>query len=331
LTYADSDPKITQANPLKRGELGLIRAFIHYVHYCQEINDPIDNQWLRITHEDFDQFRCNIKYTRHFVTLSNLPPIAISLVNPAAPSSASTSPAPPSNVPSTVDMFKRGIKCDPLPRAPTPPASIFTISEAKDAFTYLLENVIENKYVTMALYGEGIDNISSLVKMTDDVVNNLSYLGPDSKIWIKLKLGQILRIQSFIQYVHFREETNPIGNDWKSITMDDHAQFRCNLKYARRFASLTSLPPLDMMYVNDEPNLIDASDVFNEIDVFDGTDADDASYANDASDVLDEFDIFTVTDILDITDIIETTNIDSVIDVTKVSDVKIVVVDVPNR
>jgi hypothetical protein len=85
-----------------------------------------------------------------------------------------------------------------------------------------------------------------------------------------------------------------------------------------------------MMYANDEPNLIDASDVFNEIDVFDGTDADDASYANDVSDVLDEFDIFTVTDILDITDIIDTTNIDSVIDVTKVSDVKIVVVDVPN-
>jgi hypothetical protein len=180
LNYSDPDPKITQAQYLKRGEIGLIRAFIHYVHYRQEINDPIDNQWLSITQEDFDQFRCNIKYTRHFVTLSNLPPIAISSVNPTAPSSASTSPAPPSNVPSTVDMFKRGIKCDPLPHSPTPPASIFTLAEAKDAFTYVLENVIENKYVTMALYGEGIDNIISLAKMTDDVVNNLSYLDPDS-------------------------------------------------------------------------------------------------------------------------------------------------------
>jgi hypothetical protein len=46
LNYADSDPKITQAHPRKRGEIGLIRTFIHFVHYRQEINDPIDNQWL---------------------------------------------------------------------------------------------------------------------------------------------------------------------------------------------------------------------------------------------------------------------------------------------
>jgi hypothetical protein len=213
---------------------------------------------------------------------------------------------------------------------------MFTLAESRDAFTYVLENVIENEYVTMALYDEGIDNIISLVKMTDDVVNNLSYLDPDSKTRIKLKLGQILRIKSFIHYVHFREETNPIGNDWKSITMGDFEQFRCNLNYTRRFASLSSLPPLDMMYVNDEPNALDVSntlevlDVFDEIDVLEGTDADDASYAIDVSDVLDESDIFTVTDVLDITDIVETTDIDSVIYVTKVSDVNIVIVDVPN-
>jgi hypothetical protein len=207
---------------------------------------------------------------------------------------------------------------------------MFTPAEAKVAFTYVLENVIESKNVTMALYDEGIDNVISLVNLTDDVVNNLSYHDHDSKNWIKLKLGQLLRIKSFIHYVHFHEETNPIGNDWKSITMNDFEQFRCNLKYTRRIESLSPLPQLDMMYVKDEPNLLYASDVLNEINLFDGPDADNASYADDVSDVIDESDIFTLTDVLDITDIIDTTNIDSVIDVTKVSDVKIVVVYISN-
>jgi hypothetical protein len=188
----------------------------------------------------------------------------------------------------------------------------------------VLKNVIENEDVTRALNDEGIDNIISLVKLTDDAVNNLTYLDPDSKIRVKLKLGPIGFIKSFIHYVHYREETSPICNAWKSITMNDFDQFSCNLKYVRRFASLSSLPTLDMTYVKNEPNRLDVSDVFNEIDVFDDTDDDD-----DES-VLDEYDIFTVTGDLDIADIIETTNIDGVIDVTKVSDIKIVIVDVPN-
>jgi hypothetical protein len=120
----------------------------------------------------------------------------------------------------------------------------------------------------------------------------------------------------------------PLGNAWKAITMDDFDQFRCNLKNVHKFESLSSFPPLYVIYVHDEPNLLDSSDFFNEIDVFDVTVADDASYAIDVSDVLDESDIFTVADDFDITDIIETTDIDSVIDVTKAPDVKIVVVDV---
>jgi hypothetical protein len=207
---------------------------------------------------------------------------------------------------------------------------MFTLTEAKAALNHVLKNVIENEDVTRALNDEGIDNIISLVKLTDYAVNNLTYVVPDSKIRIKLKLGPIGCKKSFIHYVHFCEESNPIGSDWKSITMDDFDQFTCNLKYVHRFASLSYLPPLDMTYVNDEPNLLDASDVFNEIDVFDVTDDDDASYAIDTSDVLDESGIFIATDDLDIADIIETTDIDSIIDVTRVSDVKIVVLDVPN-
>jgi hypothetical protein len=94
-----------------------------------------------------------------------------------------------------------------------------------------------------------------------------------------------------------------IGNPLPWMTLTNH--FSCNLKYVCRFASLPSLPPLDMTCVNDEPNLLDASDVFNEIDVCDVTDDDDASYAIDKSDGLDESDIFTVTDDLDVAYIIE--------------------------
>jgi hypothetical protein len=186
-----------------------------------------------------------------------------------------------------------------------------------------------NENVMRALYDEGIDNIISLVKMTDDIVNNLTYCNPKSNIQIKLEMGPIFLIKSFIHCVHFREETNPIGNDWKSITMDDFYQFRCN----RRFASLSSLPPLDMMYIDDEPNLLDVSEFLNEIDVIDVTDVYDAPNYLDVSDVLDESDvfsvmddldvadIFSVTNVLDVTDIIEAFYRSNVIDVTKVLDV----------
>jgi hypothetical protein len=217
----------------------------------------------------------------------------------------------------------------PSHNAPTPPAPMFTLTEAKAAFIHVLENVIENEDVTRALNDEGIDNIISLVKLTDDAINNLAYLDPDSKMRVKLKLGPIGCIKPFIHYVHFREETNPIGNDWISITMDHFDQFRVSLNYTRRFASVSSLSPLDMTYVNDKPKLLDAPDVVDKTDVTDVTDVDDASNALNVSDVFDESVIFTVTDDLDIADIIETTDLDSIIDVTRVSDVKIVVVDVP--
>jgi hypothetical protein len=89
----------------------------------------------------------------------------------------------------------------PSHTASTPP--VFKLTEAKDALIYVLENVIEKEKVTRALNDEGIDNIISLVKLTDDAINDLAYLDPDSKIRIKLKLGPIGCIKSFIHYVHF--------------------------------------------------------------------------------------------------------------------------------
>jgi hypothetical protein len=183
------------------------------VHYHEEINDPIGDIWLSITQEEFDLFCVNLKYTRHFASLADLQPIVVTPF-------ASTPPAPiPSpalaepEAPST--MYSLTI---PSHTASAPPVLILT--EAKDVLNYVLENVIENEDVTRAFNDEGIDNIISLVKLTDDAINNLEYLDPDSK------MGPIGCIKSFIHYVHFYEETNPIGNDWKSITMDHFDQFR---------------------------------------------------------------------------------------------------------
>jgi hypothetical protein len=260
------------------GEIGLIKTFIHFVHYRNEINNPIGNDWTNVTIDEFDQFRVNLDYTRRFGTLSNLLPINISSVNPTAPSETPSSSIPPHTA--------------------TSPAPMLTLAEAKTALTHVLENVIANENVTGALNDEEIDNIISLFKLTDDVVNKLEYLDPDSKILTKLKLGPIGFIKSFIHYVHFHEETNPIGNDWKSITMEDYDNFRANLSCTRRFASLSSLPPLDMTYVNDEPNLLDHPDVLDETNVrnvTDVTDVDDASKALDVVNVLDWSDIFSVT------------------------------------
>jgi hypothetical protein len=49
LMYKDSDPTITTKYPLKKGAVGLIKTFIYFVHYHDEINNPINDQWSTIT------------------------------------------------------------------------------------------------------------------------------------------------------------------------------------------------------------------------------------------------------------------------------------------
>jgi hypothetical protein len=61
LTYLDSDPNNPMAYCFKKGEIGLIKSFIHFVHYCDEIGNPIGDDWRSITQDEFDQFPCNTK------------------------------------------------------------------------------------------------------------------------------------------------------------------------------------------------------------------------------------------------------------------------------
>jgi hypothetical protein len=109
LTYLDSDPTNPMAYCLKKGEIGLVKSFIHFVYYCDEIGDPIGDDWRSFTQDEYYQFRCNTKYTRRFASLASL-----STTAPSTPSTAPT-PTPTSShsAPSPEDLFKRGIKRDP--------------------------------------------------------------------------------------------------------------------------------------------------------------------------------------------------------------------------
>ena len=106
LTYPDKDPQVTTKYKLKKGEIGLLKCFIHYVYYRDEISDPIGNDWTKITMDQFDLFRANITYTPRFGTLSTL-----SFKPPTPPVSSSSST--PYHGQTPVDIFKRGIKRAP--------------------------------------------------------------------------------------------------------------------------------------------------------------------------------------------------------------------------
>jgi hypothetical protein len=90
LTYLDPDPTITTAYSLKKVEKGLIKSFIHFVHYHREIANPIEDDWINVTVDEFDLFRVNLDYTRRFVTLSNLPSISPSPRSNSSITSTST-------------------------------------------------------------------------------------------------------------------------------------------------------------------------------------------------------------------------------------------------
>jgi hypothetical protein len=47
----------TTTHPLQKGDMGMIRSFIHYVQHRSSIYDPIGNDWLSITDDMLDEFR----------------------------------------------------------------------------------------------------------------------------------------------------------------------------------------------------------------------------------------------------------------------------------
>jgi hypothetical protein len=204
---------------------------------------------------------------------------------------------------------------------PIPHASTLTLGASKIAFKYVLENVLQDANVSRALGYAGIDDIISFVKLTDSVVDNLVYNDPDPTVLKlhRLKLGPIFLVKSFIHYVHFREETYPIGTRWLSITMNDVDQFRFNFAYICRLrAPLSSLPPLP--YVLDVPNVPDVLDVSGV------PNAHDMPNANDVSKV------FFVPSVPNVRNVPITPNVPKMPNVPKVPDVPNInnVPDVPS-
>jgi hypothetical protein len=89
------------------------------------------------------------------------------------------------------------------------------------AFNHITQNVLANPNVTKALREDGIKEISGLISLSDDQVEDLTHLDPDptNPTAYCLKKGEIGLIKSFIHYVHYRDEIgDPIGDDWRNIT-----------------------------------------------------------------------------------------------------------------
>ena len=109
LAYTDPDPQVSTKYPLKKGEMGLLISFVHFVYYRKDIGNPIGNDWTSITMDEFDEFRTNLDYASGLNTLSGLNPKKA----PSKPTSTTSNPTTSGHGFNPVDSFKRGIKRDP--------------------------------------------------------------------------------------------------------------------------------------------------------------------------------------------------------------------------
>jgi hypothetical protein len=130
---------------------------------------------------------------------------------------------------------------------PTPTPT--TKAAARAAFTHVTDVIMENENVTKALKLDGIRNVEGILGLDDNLVAGLQYMDeetdPNNPTLRYLNKGDFSLLNTFIHFVHYREEVNdPIGNKWLNITQEEFDQFRCILKYTRRFASLACIRPI---------------------------------------------------------------------------------------
>jgi hypothetical protein len=65
-------------------------------------------------------------------------------------------------------------------------ASTVIRSASPAAFTYIIDNVLQNPNVTSALATEGIEDTFGLLTLTDTIVDNLLYPDPDPNVTASL-------------------------------------------------------------------------------------------------------------------------------------------------
>jgi hypothetical protein len=72
LEYDATENNTTTTHPLQKGDMGMIRSFIHYVHHCSSIFDPVGNDWLSITTDMLDEFRTDLTQIYKFNSVDSI-------------------------------------------------------------------------------------------------------------------------------------------------------------------------------------------------------------------------------------------------------------------
>jgi monomeric isocitrate dehydrogenase len=72
LEYATTVKNTTTTHSLQNGDMGMIRSFVHYVHHCSSIYDPIGNDWISITDDMLDEFRTDLTQIYKFSSVDSI-------------------------------------------------------------------------------------------------------------------------------------------------------------------------------------------------------------------------------------------------------------------
>jgi hypothetical protein len=73
LVYNHTDSNgVTTTQKLQRGDVGLIKSFIHYVYHCDITGNPIDNDWLSVTEDMLDKFRTDLTQVYKFNSVDSI-------------------------------------------------------------------------------------------------------------------------------------------------------------------------------------------------------------------------------------------------------------------
>jgi hypothetical protein len=91
------------------------------------------------------------------------------------------------------------------PRLPT-----FTCATSKPVFVHVTDVILDNSNITSAFKEYGIEDISSILRLTDVTEQNLTYLDGDPNVTMAyyLKKGEIGLIKTFINFDHYQEDVN---------------------------------------------------------------------------------------------------------------------------
>jgi hypothetical protein len=109
LEYDTMVNNTTTTHPLQKGDMGIIRSFIHYIHHCSSIYNPIHDDWLSITDGMLSEFRTDVTQVYKFNSIDSIH-TTLPSATPSPLSAATISLSLSSQSP--VDLFKRGIKQD---------------------------------------------------------------------------------------------------------------------------------------------------------------------------------------------------------------------------